>query len=72
MYQHTVLKMGHSSIFCLGLLCQVAHQLQFVLTSWPRLIVMSMTSLQKCFFVAAAQADTTQGAAMALPAAMAA
>jgi len=33
---------------------------------------MSMTSLQKCFFVAAAQADTTQGAAVALPAAMAA
>jgi len=26
-----------------------------------------MTSLLKCFFVAAAQADTTQGAAVALP-----
>ena len=64
--------MGHSSIFCLGLLCYIADVLQFVVTSWPRLIVMSTSSLLKCFFVAAAQADIVQGAAVALPAAMAA
>lgn len=44
----------------------VAHQLHYVLTSWPRLMVMYMASLLKFLFIAA-QADTTLGAAVALP-----